>query len=79
VSGISSSNQIDEFTLGTGLTWQEGAEHIDDVVFIPPDPRVYVFSDGALIPSGASGKVYLLTSGGATRTVTVSPAGQITF
>lgn len=79
VSGITSSAVLEEFNLGAGLTWQEGAEHIDDVIFIPPDPKVYMFSGGVLLPAGASGKVYLLTSGGAARTVTVSPAGQITF
>ncbi len=79
VSGIASSAPLNNFDLGTGLVWQEGADHIDDVVFIPPDPKVYLFAGGVLLPVGTSGKVYLLTSGGASRTVTVNPAGQVTF
>lgn len=80
VGGISSSNQISEFTLSEGVNWQQGAERIDDVIFIPPDPRVYIFSNGSLISSGVSGKIYLTTTrGGASRTIKVNSAGQITL
>jgi prepilin-type N-terminal cleavage/methylation domain-containing protein len=79
VSGIASSETLEEFGLGSGLVWQEGAGKIDDVIFIPPDPKTYIFSGGALLVGGASGRVYLVTDGGATRTVTVNQAGQITF
>lgn len=79
VLSIASSGVINQLDLTSGLLWQEGSEKIDDVIFIPPDPRTYIFSDGALLVGGASGKVYLRTDGGATRTVMVNSAGQITF
>jgi prepilin-type N-terminal cleavage/methylation domain-containing protein len=80
VLGIASSAVLNEFDLGTGLAWQRGGDSIEDVVFIPPDPKVYLFSNGTLLPGGVSGKVYLLTSGGeGARTITVNPAGQVTF
>lgn len=79
VSGISSSEALEEFVLSSGLSWHEGADKIDDVIFVPPDPKTYLFSGGALLVGGASGKIYLLTDRGAAKTVSVNPAGQITF
>ena len=56
-----------------------GASPLTDVFFVPPDPKV-VSNVGGSISVQAGGTVTLQTQDGkGTRTITINPAGQITF
>ncbi len=80
VTGIASSAVLQEFLPAAGLVLDaSGANKIDDVIFIPPDPKTHILSGGAFLSDG-SGKIYLKSSDGAIiRSVSVSLAGQVTF
>lgn len=75
---IGVSFSVQEFELEKDISWQDGAARVDNVVFLPPEPRTLLFSGGSLLGEGIAGRVYI-AGGGASRVITVSPAGQITF
>lgn len=70
---------IQEFFIDQRVQFEEGADRIDDVVFLPPEPEALVSVGGVLLSSGA-GNIYLRTRDlGAGATITVSTAGQVNF
>jgi prepilin-type N-terminal cleavage/methylation domain-containing protein len=67
------------FPLAAGVTFGTGPNRLEEIMFVPPDPVTAVVIGGAILQN-ATGKIYLQTmDGSATREVTVSTAGQITF
>lgn len=74
-----STSSTGNFALSSGVTFGNGPNRLDEIMFVPPDPITVVVIGGSLLQN-ATGKIYLQTRDGiATREVTVSTAGQITF
>jgi prepilin-type N-terminal cleavage/methylation domain-containing protein len=57
------------------------ADSIAVVLFYPPTPTTYISHDGSTFPSPTlASKVYLTTADGSdSRTISVNPAGQVSF
>lgn len=54
------------------------AATVDDILFVPPDPKTYLWNGGARVPGG--GEVRLSVNGGAAeRVVAISTGGQVTY
>jgi prepilin-type N-terminal cleavage/methylation domain-containing protein len=70
---------VETYTLPPSLAFQDGANKLDAVLFVPPDPRTFISSGGSIL-SGGAGNIYLATvDGTASIRVSVTTAGQITF
>ncbi len=70
---------LNRYLLPAPLAFEDGQNVMSEVLFVPPDPKTFVWSGGALLQAG-TGKIYLTTQDGAGHTsVQVSPAGQISF
>ena len=77
-TGIASSNLIEEYTLAPGVSFQDGSNKLEQVLFIPPDPLTLLVIGGSF--ASTTGNIYLSTRDGSVeRTVSVNTAGQITF
>ncbi len=71
--------RLESFPLTQAVAYGNGANRLDAVLFVPPEPKTYISSGGSLLPGG-SGNIYLQTAdGSASITIRVSTAGQITF
>lgn len=55
-----------------------GSESIEDVLFLPPEPRTWIWHAGA-ISTSTRGAIVLETAAGTTVTIEVGVGGQITF
>ena len=77
--GSSDYQEIQVFPLPANIVFENGVEAMDTVIFIPPDPKTRIWS-GGLPFTAVQGNVYLRTVDGSARvTVSVTPAGQISF
>lgn len=69
--------ELERFELQGGIAFVRGSEPFDEIFFIPPDPKVRLWSDGALAEAA---KIGLQSPGGrATLTLIINDAGQVDF
>ena len=62
-----------------GIVFVDGEARIETALFVPPDPTVFLWSDGGILLS-SSGNIYLETKDGSARaSVSMNPGGQISF
>lgn len=69
---------VETSALASGMSFGSGADRLDDVLFVPPDPTTLLWGGGA--PLSSSGNFYLSTAdGGMQARISVNSAGQINF
>ncbi len=71
--------ELQRYVLPQGILFEDGEAKLDAALFTPPDPHTFLWSGGAPLIN-VSGRVYLGTKDGSSHgSVSVSPAGQISF
>ena len=71
--------EFQTFLLPQGIVFVDGEARIETALFVPPDPTVFLWSDGGILLS-SSGNIYLETKDGSARaSVSMNPGGQISF
>lgn len=71
--------EISSFALPPNVRFAPpGAASIEDVMFLPPEPRTWIWHAGSLATS-TGGEIVLMTPAGSTVTIKVGVGGQITF
>lgn len=87
ITGVSSTDE-QEYTPGTwqipvskGVVIQSQSDSLQTVLFYPPEPTVFLSSDGATFPSPAATlNVHLATVDGTNSiTISINPEGQVSF
>lgn len=70
---------LHRYVLPKNLMLRDGENAISDILFIPPDPKTLLWSEGVILTTG-TGNVYLAAKDGPWNTnLHVSVAGQISF
>lgn len=79
IADVSSITAISQnFPLDPAVIYAAGANRVEDILFIPPDPTVLLFVNGNTTTS--QGFVYIsAANGSATSAISVSDLGQISY
>jgi prepilin-type N-terminal cleavage/methylation domain-containing protein len=76
--GEESYDELESFSMPTGIGFKETADSISDIFFLPPDPRTIMFRNSTRV-SGTREIRIAVEDGSAELAVQVNSGGQISF
>jgi hypothetical protein len=69
--------EVQRYSLSPGITFEsDGSSQVNEALFVPPDPTVYLWGQGSLM---SNGNVVIKTASDVRRTISLTRGGQISY